>query len=131
RQEESAEVGIAGGAPVTDNGRVAVVFGASGAIGSALTAALLSEQYHVVAAGRRMENLQALAARLRGTGCDLALLALDVTSDGSVRTSLRQVQERSSRLDAVVYAVGLPAETDVRLADYATEEWDATWRSYV
>jgi short-subunit dehydrogenase len=82
-----------------DTGRVALVTGASSGIGEAAARALLGAGFTVYGTSRR-----AAAGETRG---DVALLPLDVTDDGSVAAVVREVLERSGRIDVLVNNAGV------------------------
>jgi len=65
------------------DGRTVLVTGASGAIGAATVRHLVRAGADVIASGRSIEALDALAAE---TGC--RVLPFDLTSEESVRTAL-------------------------------------------
>ncbi len=65
-------------------GGIAVVTGASSGIGAATARRLAAEGFHVVAAARRRERLDALADEVRATGGALTAVLCDVTSADSV-----------------------------------------------
>jgi NAD(P)-dependent dehydrogenase (short-subunit alcohol dehydrogenase family) len=94
-------------------GRVAVVTGASGTLGSALARALAAAGATTVLLGRRREPLELLAAELQASGAESAVAPADVLD----RTTLEQVREellaRHGRLDILVNAAGgnVPAAT--------------------
>lgn len=77
--------------------RVALVTGASSGIGAATVRALAAAGFETVAAARRVERCEELAAEVGGRA-----LRLDVTDDGSVR----ELAERLDRVDVVVHSAG-------------------------
>lgn len=80
----------------------AVVTGASSGIGRATAERLVAEGWRVLAVARRQERLDQLAEE---TGCEV--LAVDVTSDDSVDSLVRRVEELfGGSLNAVVHVAG-------------------------
>jgi NADP-dependent 3-hydroxy acid dehydrogenase YdfG len=81
-----------------DSGRpVALVTGASSGIGAATVRALAGAGFHAVAAARRLERCQELAAEVGGQAN-----ALDVTDPASVES----LAESLARVDVVVHSAG-------------------------
>ena len=80
-------------------GRVALVTGASGGIGEAAARALLGAGFTVYGTSRR-----AAAGETRG---GVVFLPLDVTDDVSVAGAVREVLERSGRIDVLVNNAGI------------------------
>jgi NADP-dependent 3-hydroxy acid dehydrogenase YdfG len=79
------------------SGRTAVVTGASSGIGAATVRALAAAGYRTVAAARRVERCEALAAEVGG-----AAARLDVTDDASVARFVAGLGE----VDVVVHSAG-------------------------
>ncbi|WP_432488759.1 SDR family oxidoreductase [Kineococcus sp. SYSU DK018] len=93
---------------------VAVVTGASSGIGAATVRSLAAAGFDTVAAARRVERCEALAAGVGGRA-----VQLDVTDDASVRALADAVPE----VDVVVHSAGGALGTD------AVEDFDADgWR---
>src|SRR5215213_463335 len=84
-------------APGTDD-RVALVTGASAGIGKAAARALLDAGFTVYGTSRR-----AAAGETRG---GVVFLPLDVTDDASVAGAVREVLDRSGRIDVLVNNAG-------------------------
>jgi gluconate 5-dehydrogenase len=107
------------------DGRVAIVAGGGGAIGSALAVALAGAGARVALAGRSPEPLEAAAERVRENGGECLALAADVTDPEACERVVAQTVEHFGRLDIIVNAVGggagkvlFPAEA------YPAEAWD-------
>lgn len=96
--------------------RRALVTGASSGIGAATVRRLRAEGWDVVAAARRAERLEALAAE---TGAEA--YPLDVTDDAAVETLARHL-EATGGLDAVVNNAGGAFGLD-RVEDADVDEW--------
>ena len=94
-------------------GRTVLVTGASGGIGGATVRQLVAAGATVIASGRKIEALDALAAE---TGC--RTLSFDLTSDDEIRAALRDLD-----LWGVVNCGGFggeiatPMETDIAVFD--------------
>jgi gluconate 5-dehydrogenase len=105
--------------------RVALVSGGSGAIGSALAAALGQAGAHVVAAGRPAEQLDAACVRVRAAGVECLGLTADMTSEDDAEGVVSQALERFGRLDIIVNAIGGGAGKVIFDAEqYPREAWD-------
>jgi NADP-dependent 3-hydroxy acid dehydrogenase YdfG len=96
--------------------RRALVTGASSGIGAATVRRLRAEGWDVVAAARRAERLEALAAE---TGAEA--YPLDVTDDAAVHALVAQL-EATGGLDAVVNNAGGAFGLD-RVEDADVDEW--------
>lgn len=107
------------------DGRVALVSGGSGAIGSALAAALGQAGAHVVVAGRPAEQLDAACDRVRTAGVDCLGLTADMTSEAEADAVVARAIERFGRLDIIVNAIGGGAGKVIYDAEtYPREAWD-------
>ena len=95
------------------NGRTALVTGATGGIGRAVSQALADRGAQVTVTGRRADEVDALAEQVRG----LALRA-----DLTVQEDLERVLARAAEVDIVVANAGLPASGT--LDSFSTSELD-------
>ncbi|MEX1297148.1 MAG: SDR family oxidoreductase [Candidatus Limnocylindrales bacterium] len=86
-----------------DAGRVAIVSGATGAIGSATAEQLLRSGWRVALIGRDADRLAALAGRL-GPGTEW--FTADAVASAAVDAAVGQVAERMGPPTALVHAVG-------------------------
>jgi NAD(P)-dependent dehydrogenase (short-subunit alcohol dehydrogenase family) len=88
--------------------RTIFITGASSGIGEGLAEEFARRGYAIAIAGRRLERLEALAARLPGLGAAAVLpLALDVTDFGSIDAALGRAASEFGRLDVVVVNAGV------------------------
>jgi NAD(P)-dependent dehydrogenase (short-subunit alcohol dehydrogenase family) len=84
------------------------ITGASSGIGEALAVEFARRGYAVAVTGRRVERLEALAARLQQLGAAAALpLELDVTDYPTIDVALGRAFEAFGRLDVVVVNAGV------------------------
>jgi len=88
--------------------RVAFVTGASSGIGAACVRVLASAGWDVLAAARRRERLEELAAAVRAAvpAARVLPLACDVNSDASVAAAFAEARAAFGRLDALVNNAG-------------------------
>lgn len=99
------------------SGRAVVVTGASSGIGEATARALAGAGWHVVAAARRADRIEALAAEIGGTA-----VACDVTDGEQVAALARAVAALPHPLHAVVNNAGGAIGSDP-VAEADVEDW--------
>jgi NAD(P)-dependent dehydrogenase (short-subunit alcohol dehydrogenase family) len=106
---------------------VAVVTGASSGIGAATTRRLATDGYVVVAAARRIDALEELAASVAATGGVVVPVATDMGDLGAVDALVEVAAARTGRIDAVINNAGvLPAAQRAEKIDVA--DWEAVMR---
>lgn len=95
------------------DGRVAVVTGASGAIGSALAIGLAEAHARVGLLARSRERLQQLKAAIEDAGGDALVVAADVLDESQLASARETILERWGRIDILVNGAGgpMPAAT--------------------
>jgi gluconate 5-dehydrogenase len=106
-------------------GRVALIPGGGGAIGSALAAALAAAGARVAVVDVTEERAEAAAAKIRETGAEVLALGADVTLEADCERIVAATVERFGRLDIIVNAVGGGAGKVLFDAeDYPRDAWD-------
>jgi len=104
------------------DGRVAVVTGASAGLGVVLAETLAAAGARVVLAARRVERLEALAARIEESGAEALAVGCDVSREADVDALARATLERFGRVDVLVNNAGVnevvPAEEE------SLESWE-------
>jgi len=107
------------------DGRVAVIPGGSGAIGSALGVALSGAGASIVVVGRNRERSEAAAERIRAAGSDVLVVEADVTEKGEADRAIAEALERFDRVDIIINAIGGGAGKVLFTAEeYPIQEWD-------
>ena len=83
---------------MTETQRVAIVTGAAGGIGKAMTRGLLAAGIRVAGVDRDREPLEALAANAReqGKAADLLTIQTDLASDSAVEEIVVTIRSRSA-----------------------------------
>jgi len=106
-------------------GRVALVSGGGGAIGSALAEALAGAGARVAVAGRTLEACEATVERVRAAGSDGLAIRADATTEADCERMVNATLERFGRIDILVNAVGGGAGNALHPAeDYPRSDWD-------
>ena len=103
-------------------GTVALVTGASSGIGEATAVALADAGAVVVAAARRADRLQDLAARIHDAGGRAEAVAVDLTDQAAAAELVDGVAARHGRLDIVVNNAGVMLNGPVEGAPL--DEWE-------
>jgi NAD(P)-dependent dehydrogenase (short-subunit alcohol dehydrogenase family) len=115
--------------PVADVGRlletkVAIITGASRGIGATAARAFAAAGATVVLAARSQDDLEAVAARIRGVGGEALAIPTDVGDPAAAERLVQQTVEAFGRLDAAFNNAGdghLPTPlADLALADFDT-----------
>jgi gluconate 5-dehydrogenase len=106
-------------------GRVALIPGGGGAIGSVIAAALAGAGARVAVVDVTDERAEAAAATIRETGAEVLALGADVTSEAECERIVAATVERFGRLDIVVNCVGGGAGKVLFDAEeYPRDAWD-------
>jgi NAD(P)-dependent dehydrogenase (short-subunit alcohol dehydrogenase family) len=107
------------------DGRVALVSGGGGAIGSAMAAALAGAGAHVTIIDQTDERAEAAAEPIRATGVQVLALGADVTQEAECARVVAAAVERFGRLDIHLNAVGGGAGKVLFDAEvYPRDAWD-------
>ena len=93
--------------------KIAIVTGASSGIGKATAGALAQEGWHVIAAARRTDKIQAVADEIGGTAIEL-----DVTDQESVDKLAAQVERVDLLVNNAGGAMGMDSIKDANLDDW-------------
>ncbi len=107
------------------DGKVAVISGGAGAIGSATARRLAEQGARVLIADLPASPMQAVAEGLRAEGLDVQAQALDLSEPASIQALMAHVQQAYGRLDLLdnnAAMKGLSADGDVLGQDF--EVWD-------
>src|SRR6478609_3574095 len=91
-------------------GRVALVTGASSGLGARMAEALAAAGAQVVAGARRVDRLDALAAKLTAAGGAVLPVELDVEREDSIKAAYDQAEAAFGTVDIVIANAGLNAQ---------------------
>jgi NAD(P)-dependent dehydrogenase (short-subunit alcohol dehydrogenase family) len=122
---------------MSDTQRVAIVTGAAGGIGRAMTQGLLATGTRVAGVDRDREPLEALAAsaRQQGKSADLLTIQADLTSDSATEEISQTTRDRFGRIDILVNNAGIgPGSIRPDSWQRPLKFWEITpdqWRRFV
>lgn len=122
---------------MTEIQRVAIVTGAAGGIGRAMTLALLQQGTRVAATDRDREPLEALSASARDKGVAERLLTIeaDLTNDSAIEEITKGTRNRFGRVDVLVNNAGIgPGAIRPDSWQRPLKFWEITpdqWRRFV
>ncbi len=122
---------------MTETRRAAIITGAAGGIGRAMTRGLLSAGIRVAAVDRDREPLEALAANAReqGKAAELLTIQTDLTNDAAVGEITKTTRDRFGRIDILVNNAGIgPGSIRPDSWQRPLKFWEITpdqWRLFV
>jgi NAD(P)-dependent dehydrogenase (short-subunit alcohol dehydrogenase family) len=88
--------------------KVAVIYGAGGAVGSAVARAFASEGAKLFLTGRRLAPVEAVAKDIASTGGSAETAELDALDEQAIDGHLQSVIEQAGRVDISFNAIGIP-----------------------
>ncbi|MEX2183241.1 MAG: SDR family oxidoreductase [Chloroflexota bacterium] len=107
------------------DGKVALIPGGSGGIGTAIAEAMTAAGASVAVMGRNLSACQATVGRIESAGGEGLAIAGDVTTEADADRAVDETVERFGRIDIVVNAVGGGAGKVLHPAeDYPRDAWD-------
>ena len=114
------------------NDKVAVIYGAGGAIGGAVARAFASEGASLFLMGRLRAPVEAVAHGIVSAGGSAEAAEVDALDEQAVDTHLRSVIEKAGRLDISFNAVGSPDANilGVPLVDLDVEQFSLPITTY-
>lgn len=107
-------------------GKVAMVTGAGGGIGSAIAQRLATEGGHVVVCDVTAGAVDATVASVRENGCSATALVFDLTDRAACAFSVDRVVADHGHLDVLVNNAGANRRGD--LLSLAEQDWELTFR---
>jgi NAD(P)-dependent dehydrogenase (short-subunit alcohol dehydrogenase family) len=88
--------------------KVAVIYGAGGAVGGAVARAFAGEGAEVFLAGRHLEPIEAVAKDIASAGGSAQAEEVDALDEQAVDQHLESVTSQAGRLDISFNAIGIP-----------------------
>lgn len=89
-------------------GRVALVTGASAGLGERFAQVLAAAGARVAIAARRLDRLEALAAKIRAAGGEPLPVAMDAADAGSLAAAVQAAEDAFGSVDILVNNAGIP-----------------------
>jgi len=112
--------------------KVAVIYGAGGAIGGAVARAFAAEGATLFLTGRRQAQLEEVVKDATAAGARVEAAVVDALDEQAIDKHLRTVVERAGRIDVSFNAIGLPTAKVVGppLVDLDAEQFTLPIRDY-
>jgi len=112
--------------------KVAVIYGAGGAIGSAVARAFAAEGAHLFLTGRHLAPVELVAKDIASGGGSVEAAELDALDEQAVDEHLQSVVDKVGRLDISLNAVGIPNTKilGVPLVELDTEQFSLPITTY-
>ncbi|MHC4646286.1 MAG: SDR family NAD(P)-dependent oxidoreductase [Planctomycetota bacterium] len=107
-------------------GKVAIVTGAGGGVGRAVSVALAAEGAAVVLAGRAAERLKETAGQVTTVGGAAEIVPTELEHEEAIQFLVKATAAKFGRLDILVNNAGVMHAA--KLEETATEDWDRLFR---
>ncbi|MBD2892330.1 Gluconate 5-dehydrogenase [Actinomadura sp. RB99] len=110
----------------------AIIYGASGSIGSTVAHTFAAEGARVFLAGRNLAGLEAVAEKIRAAGGKAEAAVVDALDDAAVQAHVEEVAETAGSVDVSFNAISLP-QTRIQgtsLADLSPDDFDLPMTTY-
>jgi 3-oxoacyl-[acyl-carrier protein] reductase len=110
--------------------KVAVIYGAGGAVGSAVARTFAREGARVFLSGRNFAPVEAVAKDITAAGGQAEAARVDALDEDAVEQNAASVARKTGRIDVVLNAIGFRAVQGVPLIDLGREDFSfpiATW----
>ena len=93
-------------------GKIALITGASGAIGSSISFKLAMQGAIVIACGRNMDNLKIVEKQVKENDGKIYLYKMDVTNEDEIKKVCNDVIEKFGKIDILINNAGGSARAD-------------------
>src|SRR5262249_231666 len=105
------------------NNKVAVIYGAAGAIGSAVARAFACEGARLFLTGRKLAPVEVVAKDIVSAGGWAEAAEVDALDEQAVDKHLQSVIDKAGRIDISFDAIGIPQEEEqgILLTDLPVE----------
>ncbi len=108
------------------NGKVVIVTGGGGAIGSAMCKQFASNGAKVIAAGRTLSTLEKVVNEIRAAGGEASAVRADVSDKASAENMIQETVRIYGRLDCLVNNAGINGGPEYRkpIHEYDDDLWN-------
>lgn len=96
-------------------GKIALVTGGNKGIGFAICKGLLAKGFEVILAARNLEKAQTAASKLQTGGVKIRAVELDITNDGSINSTVEQLNQHIPQLDVLINNAGIYPDEGVNI----------------
>jgi NAD(P)-dependent dehydrogenase (short-subunit alcohol dehydrogenase family) len=110
-------------------GKIAVIYGAGGAIGSAVARAFATEGANLFLTGRHLAPVEAVAKEVVSAGGSAEAAEVDALDEQAVDKHLQSVTDKASRVDISFNAIGIP-KIRVPLVELDVEQFSLPIATY-
>lgn len=104
--------------------RVAVITGAADGIGKAIAERLVAEGASIALWDFNQDKLLALEKEWQDSGLPVKAFVVDISKESAVQDAYQATISHFGKLDILVNSAGIVGPTQIKITDYATEEFD-------